>query len=627
VPSLDPRGSVGGLGWRALLVSGTRRPWRCLLLAELLLPGLALAQAERVAIAPLTPSEATRALLLMLAVAMLLAGAAWSLVRRQVGRGDAARDWWQALGRIGSPLLIAPMVPLWFDPEHAQGRAGVVMLSILVFAGLTIFARTTVLPGAARRVPASLSTRTAALTLTAAAIAVTIILGRLALIRHANLQSNIYDLGLFSNALWNTAHGRFMACTFLPTGTFTSEHVTPTLALLAPLHWTGFGTEAMLLFQAAFLVSGVIPVYLLATREFPPSMGLALGLAYLGFPALHANALWDFHELSLSGPVMLWLIWAVIEQRPRVYWLCLVLLLGLREDLAFAGFGIALWLMLLGQRRMAAVTVALCLVSLAAAAALMPDTGTHLDRYKALMPGRSHGTPGLLWTLALQPTLVVSQVMRPEKLLFLFSLALPTLGAALLAPRARVLLLFGLALTMLSSSRYVPHLYFHYNSTLYPVLFACAPIGLARMQAWLAERGSLDPARAGSALALGVLAAALGSSSTYGGLHDNAVFATGFDRPIRSLDDAAAERIAWLHTQLDALPDDASIATSGRVGAQLADRPNVRAWLDAPDAEYLLMLEGDLRDDQVKLIELELAREQLRIVGESHGLRLLAREN
>jgi uncharacterized membrane protein len=604
--------------------------WRALLLAELLLPGLALAQAERDTIAPLSPSEATRALSLMLAVAMLLGGVAWALVRRQVARGGVAKDWWRTASRVASPLLIAPMVPLWFEPEHAQGRAGVVMLSILVFAGLTIYARTTVLPGDARTSstlrPPILRPRTAKLTLTVAAIAVTIVLGRVALLRHQNLQSNVYDLGLFSNALWNTAHGRFMASTFLPTGTFTSEHITPTLALLAPLHWTGFGTEAMLLFSCAFLVSGVIPVYLLATREGGPGMGLALGLAYLGCPALHANALWDFHELSISGPVMLWLIWAVLEHRTWLYWITLSLLLGLREDLAFAGFGIALWLVLLGQRRAAAITVALCVVSLACAVAIMPDTGTHLDRYKALMPGREHGTPGLLWTIALQPTLIASHVMRADKLLFLFSLALPTLGAAVLAPRARVLLLFGLALTLLSSSRFVHHLYFHYNSTLYPVLFACAPAGLVRMQTWLAQRAAIEREHAGSALALGVFAAALGTCLTYGGLHRNPVFSTGFDRPARSLDDAARERIAWLHAQLDAIPQDAIIATSGRVGAHLADRPGVRAWFDAPQAEYMLVLDGDLRDDQVKLLDLEIARRQLHVLGESHGLRLIARE-
>jgi uncharacterized membrane protein len=600
--------------------------WRALLLAELLLPGLALAQAERAAIAPLSPSEAIRALLLMLAVAMLLAGAAWTLVRRQVARGDTARDWWRALAHVASPLLIAPLVPLWLDPEHATSRAGVVMLSILVFAGLVIHARATVLPGAERRTSPTLRPRAAKLTLMVAAIAVMIVLGRVALLRHKNLQSNIYDLGLFSNALWNTAHGRFMASTFLPTGTFTSEHITPTLALLAPLHWTEFGTEAMLLFSCAFLVSGVIPIYLIATRHGGPGMGLALGLAYLAHPALHANALWDFHELSISSPVMLWLIWSVLEQRTRVYWITLLLLLGLREDLAFAGLGIALWLALLGQRRAAAVTVALCLASLACAVAIMPDTGTHLDRYKALMPGRSHGTAGLMWTIALQPTLIASHVMRPDKLLFLFSLALPTLGAAVLAPRARVLLLFGLALTLLSSSRFVHHLYFHYNSTLYPVLFACAPAGLVRMQAWLAERAGIDRERAGSALALGVLAAALGTCLTYGGLHANPVFSTGFDRPARSLDDAARERIDWLRARLDEIPDDAIIATSGRVGAHLADRPDVRAWIDAPAAEYLFVLDGDLRDEQVKLLELEIARRQLRVLGESHGLRLLVRE-
>jgi uncharacterized membrane protein len=595
------------------------------LLAELLLPGLALAQIERDTIAPLSASEATRAALMMLAVAMLLAGAGWSLVRGRVARGEDAASWWRALCRLGGPLLVTPCVPLWLDPDHAQHRAGIVMLSILAFAGLVIRARATVLPGTASRTIPRPSARTAKLTLAAASTTVAIVLARVALLRHQNFQSNVYDLGLFSNTLWNTAHGRFMACTFLPTGTFTSEHVTPTLTLLAPLHWTAFGTEAMLLFSCAFLVAGVVPVYLLAVRAAGPELGLALGLAYLAHPALHANALWDFHELSLSGPVMIWLIWAVLERRFRLYWVLLVALLGLREELAFAGIGVALWLGLLGHRRLAAGTVALCVASLAIAAALMPDTATHLDRYRALIPREREGTAGLLWTVILQPTLIASHIMRPDKLLFLFALALPTLGAAVLAPRARVLLLFGLALTLLSSSRFVHHLYFHYNSTLYPVLFALAPTGLVRMQTWLAAREHIDPAHAGSAISMGVLAAALGTCLTYGGLHDNPVFSTGFDHPIRSLDDAARERLAWLHEQLETLPAEATVATSGRVGAHLADRPGVRAWADWREVDYMLVLEDDLRDDQVKALELAIARKQLHVVGESHGLRLVQR--
>jgi hypothetical protein len=40
----------------------------------------------------------------------------------------------------------------------------------------------------------------------------------------------------------------------------------------------------------------------------------------------------------------------------------------------------------------------------------------------------------------------------------------------------------------------------------------------------------------------------------------------------------------------------------------------------------MLVLDGDLRDDQVKLLDLEIARRKLHVLGESHGLRLIARE-
>ena len=56
--------------------------------------------------------------------------------------------------------------------------------------------------------PADRANRAELLGVGAAAVLVGAWLARLAWIRHASLQTNTYDFGLFVNAIWNTAQGR-----------------------------------------------------------------------------------------------------------------------------------------------------------------------------------------------------------------------------------------------------------------------------------------------------------------------------------------------------------------------------------------------------------------------------------
>jgi uncharacterized membrane protein len=88
----------------------------------------------------------------------------------------------------------------------------------------------------------------------------------LSLRRHAALGSNGLDLGNVNQALWNTAHGDFLAFTNMaPVRNRLALHVEPILLFFVPFYWAGLGGPRLLLVVQAIIVGlGALPLYLLA---------------------------------------------------------------------------------------------------------------------------------------------------------------------------------------------------------------------------------------------------------------------------------------------------------------------------------------------------------------------------
>jgi len=66
-----------------------------------------------------------------------------------------------------------------------------------------------------------------------------------AIMRHERLQSTGYDLGIYDQAMWNTAQGRLFEYTawigkdnwFAEPGSMLGTHVEPILFFIVPLYW------------------------------------------------------------------------------------------------------------------------------------------------------------------------------------------------------------------------------------------------------------------------------------------------------------------------------------------------------------------------------------------------------
>lgn len=135
-------------------------------------------------------------------------------------------------------------------------------------------------------------------------------------LRAVELQATTWDLGLYQQALWSTAHGRpFFEAADLETGGYHSllqVHSVFLLYLVVPLYNLVPSEITLFALQSAAVAGAAIPLYLLA-KDLTRSPRLALGCAILflaATPVLSAN-LFDFHAeaflpLELFGTVLCW---------------------------------------------------------------------------------------------------------------------------------------------------------------------------------------------------------------------------------------------------------------------------------------------------------------------------------
>jgi uncharacterized membrane protein len=155
-----------------------------------------------------------------------------------------------------------------------------------------------------------------------------------------------YDLGNFTQAIWTTAHGHFLEVTEVG-GAQVSRlgiHVDPVIAAFAPLWWVWPSPKLLLVVQALALAAGAIPLFWLAAKHLPTERSAAfVAVAYLLCPSLGWNALFEFHGVALSVPLLLFSIWFLDENRMWAFTISAVAAMLCQEQVGFLVACLGIW--------------------------------------------------------------------------------------------------------------------------------------------------------------------------------------------------------------------------------------------------------------------------------------------
>ncbi|KIG13781.1 membrane protein [Enhygromyxa salina] len=580
--------------------NGIELRWLLLGLANAFAPGLALwawTRGDRKAVLLdnlLEQNASPWAALVWAAGSAILVGGLYLWVGARAGdRKPALRR----LTLLLAPLAVTVVIPLLYVPEIERARRLFVVTLTLLCAGAVGLSVATAWPWLRDRdllVRLGASKRAPPITLATLLLGYCAMMIRLGVIRHRALESRIWDMGIFDNLLFHATQGHWQTTTVLRGETFTSAHCAPILQLLAPIYAVAPGPENLIVIQVVWLASGAIPIYLLADHAFAkwPArrwLGVVFALSWLCHPSLHGVSLFDFHALTLAAPMIVWAVYALETGRTGLWIAMIAALLLTREDLPFVVVALGIYALAAGRRRQAALTILAALATLAfVKLALMQDPGIFMpdasssyryaNRFSKVIPNPdTGGATDILATVLSNPGFVIQHALTPAKLIYMATLALPTLALFVVGGRALWALSFGLAFTALSSGSNLHNLYLHYTVFSFPAMAAAAVFGLRNVS----ER--LEPTRRGPVLAgfaAALVCAGLLAGDRLGALGHSQAFLTGNAPLIRELDDHQRERYAWLADAVQQIPADASVAATDSLGPHVSTRARLYHFRD-----------------------------------------------
>lgn len=436
---------------------------------------------------------------------------------------------------------------------------------------------------------------------------------KLSVTNHHALTTRTIDLGYYDNIFYQSAHGRFLDCSFLRGGNHISAHFDPILVLLSPLYLLAPRAETLLTLQSLWLAMGIFPTYLLGKHALSSrAAGLVAAATYMLHPAVHGPNLYEFHSLTLVAPPLLWALFFLESKRFKSYWATLFFLLLVREDVSLLVSFVAIYALLKNDKQHARagwITLLVCVAYffgvkrfiMASPDVLNDGTGAYGFSYyfKDMIPNGG-GMRDLLTSLLTNPTFVFQYILAEPKLEYLMKLFIPVLAFPFIAKPGRFMLLYGLAFTLLAERKPVYQTGFQYSLLILPVIIALAPQGVARLRDGRASELLGIPKHK---LVVGALGAMLISSALtswkFGAILENTEFRGGFARVTRKLSPAQEERYRAVSQMVAIIEPGAGVTVTNKTGPHASNRRHAYLYRQKKvhESHYVFIDEADLRKD------------------------------
>lgn len=457
-----------------------------------------------------------------------------------------------------------------------------------------------------------------------AALVWTVVMGRLAILRHDAFATFDFDLGLNDQAIWllsrgesfNTVRGMHVL----------GHHATFAYYLLVPLVWLGAGAHVWNVLNCAAMASCAIPIYVLARRRLPsPVWATTVALAWLLQPWLSWFAWETFHPEVMAMP-FLFLGYALVDPRwhrdathlDRTDLAALVafaLAMAWKEDIALAVMMLGVVVVLLGRRRMGAIMALGGLVWFVVFGAWMVSA----INGGAVVYGGLYGDLGsssldVAMNAVLQPRLTLDRLGDNHALLYAVRLLAPMAFLAVGAPVVLLMTLPQVMANILSTADFTFQPIYHYQAVPMVAVALGSLETLYRLRRW---KGTTSPRRAQSFAVVVLLVVSLLGARGWG------ITPLGVDYERGPWPLGGVPTDGW-RAAVARVGPDAGVAAHHRAVPHLAHRRIVytfpNPWVnsyygtspeqlgDAAAVDWLIVLETDLNDAARAALETLLAR-------------------
>lgn len=385
------------------------------------------------------------------------------------------------------------------------------------------------------------------------------------LARHWGYQSWFYDLALMEQMIWRGAQGLGFTSTVLggvnsaPLAFTPNNHLNLSLYPIAWVYRLFPHTETLLLLQSFLLLLPIVPLYRIGERLLRPAgvPAFVLPLIYWCWDSVHRVNLWDFHDTPFMVAAGAWSYLFFLRGNLYAAAFSAAAMALVKEDAWFTAGVMGFYFCWMRKRPGWGLFCALIGAAVFLGhAAFWNQVNSVAERY-AYLEGKSVGQAVL--HLAQNPWILVTQLLKPESLQFLWGMITVGGGAWLLAGGAVLPVLPTLLMCALSTHAGMLSMESHYMmSVAAPLLFAIA-VGLKNLANW--ARAHAMRAAVPVVVVLAVLNLALGEAATI-----RRAWAQS-QTPERRAERECFQRL------LAQIPKEAPVFAHDPLGAQLARRP------------------------------------------------------
>ncbi len=300
--------------------------------------------------------------------------------------------------------------------------------------------------------------------------------------------TNAEDMGIMDQAIWSTLHGQVLhqtVCNILsdtncygPQGLMRfAIHVEPILFPLSLLYIFWPDPKTLLVVQTLVVAIGAYPAFWLARLRLRNELAAAaIALLYLLYPAQQAALVDDFHAVTFTAALLLFVFYFLYTRRTWGLFICAILAMACKEEIPLIVVGIGIWSIVFQRRwrsglALTVLALAWAVVALVVLPRLYSPTGQALlaSRYSEL----GDSPAAAVRSLVLHPIETLKQnVFEPERLFYLRALVVPAGLLPLLSPWILILSLPSLAINLLSSNEQMHSglAFYHYDAEIVPVL-------------------------------------------------------------------------------------------------------------------------------------------------------------
>lgn len=305
-------------------------------------------------------------------------------------------------------------------------------------------------------------------------------------VRYYNFSSEVIDLSYYHIAVWQLSEFHIPRIWDVPSRFIWDDHFEPILLFFVPVYWIVKNAVVLFFLQSAIVISGVIPICLIAKEKFKDKyIGISLSFAYLFFGGLQMGYGYGFHPIVLFPPFFFWTYYFLEKKNIRFYFLFLFLTFLIKEEIAFTVLSFGLYILLFKkQRKVALLTIAmgiawyvLCFNIIFPYFSGGKGFG-HLGQYGEL---GANGILGLVKNIFFKPQLFFTTLITPSDKIDTFFHSFGSFGfLPFLTPQTFVFILPSLLEKMLSSN--IARLNgFHYSAVITGVIVIASIESLARI--------------------------------------------------------------------------------------------------------------------------------------------------